>query len=175
MVDLNLRKLAARSSQTMIWFEPYYRAIAIAVAIFISVSATYSAWEFARGAAESEAHTRFEFRAAQIGEAIRGRMGDYEQVLRGGTGLFAASESVTRHGWRNYVDHLRIEEIYPGIQGIGFVRRVPSAAKAQHEQDVSADTGSRYAIQPAGDRSEYFPVVYIEPFTGRNLRAFGFD
>jgi CHASE1-domain containing sensor protein len=174
-VDLNLKKLAARSSQMLIWFEPYYRAIAIAVALFISVFATYSAWDFSRRAADSEAHARFEFRAAQIADAIRGRMGDYEQVLRGGVGLFAASEPVERQGWRIYVEHLRIQEIYPGIQGIGYARRVPAAAKAQHEQTVSADVGSRYAIQPTGDRPEYFPVVYIEPFSGRNLRAFGFD
>jgi len=172
---INVKQLLERFAEFSSWFDPYYRAIAVAIALFLAIFVTYTAWDFSRTTAHHEADSRFGFRAAQIGEAVRGRMGDYEQVLRGGAGLFAASEFVERQEWRAYVEHLRIDEVYPGIQGLGFVRRVPAAAKSQHERTVGADVGGRYQIQPAGDRAEYFPVVYIEPFSGRNLRAFGFD
>jgi PAS domain S-box-containing protein len=155
--------------------EPVYRALAVATALVLSGTFTFSSWHFAQEAAEQEARIRFEFRASQIADAIRGRVVDYEQVLRGGVGLFAASESVERAEWRAYVEHLHIEMIYPGIQGIGFVPLVSAEQKARHELSVRKEGFPTYAIQPSGDRPLYAPVMYIEPFRGRNLRAFGFD
>ena len=32
-----------------------------------------------------------------------------------------------------------------------------------------------YHVWPVGERSVYSAIVYLEPFTGRNLRAFGYD
>jgi signal transduction histidine kinase len=157
------------------WLEPYYRPLALTIALVLLGSLTASAWNYASLIAENEARARFDFRASQIADAILGRMVDYEQVLRGGVGLFAASKSVERAEWRAYVEHLRIETIYPGIQGIGFVPRIRPGQKARHEREIRADGFADYAIRPSGERPEYAPVMYIEPFNGRNLRAFGFD
>ena len=41
------------------------------------------------------------------------------QVLRGGVGLFNASRDVSRKEWHDYVQTLRIDQNYPGIQGMG--------------------------------------------------------
>ena len=171
----NLRALEKGLSATLARLERYYRTISVGVALVLSGAFAFSAWNFTNDIAENEARIRFEFRAKQMAEAIGGRMVDYEQVLRGGVGLFAASTSVERGEWRQYVEHLRIEMIYPGIQAIGFVERVPVGQKARHVQRVRADGFRNYTIQPEGDRPEYAPVIYIEPFDGRNLRAFGFD
>src|SRR5262249_44067417 len=111
------------------WFEPYYRPLALTIAVVLLGAFTATAWNYAGLIAENEARARFEFRASQIADAISGRMVDYEQVLRGGVGLFAASKSVERAEWRAYVEHLRIETIYPGIQGIGFVPRIEARQK----------------------------------------------
>src|SRR5262245_18573715 len=156
-------------------FEPYYHLIAIAVGLALWASFTWTAWNLARDDAEGKARVRFEFRASLIANSIRNRLDDYEQALRGGVGLFAASTSVTRSEWRAYTEHLRLERIYPGIQGIGFVRRVAAKDKPSHEQKVMEEGYAHYAIAPPGERPEYFPVVYLEPFSGRNLRAFGYD
>ena len=155
--------------------EQHSRRISLAIALVLTASFIYSSWHFAHDAAEHEARIRFDFRSRQIADAIRGRMVDYEQVLRGGVGLFAASDAVSRREWQAYVEHLRIEKIYPGIQGIGYVPRVLVAQKAQHESAVRAEGYPEYSIQPSGESPEYAPVMYIEPFNGRNLRAFGFD
>lgn len=74
----------------------------------------------ARDVAERDARTRFEFRAAEIQAAITGRMADYEQVLRGAAGLFAASTSIERSEWQSYYQALRLDIHYPGIQGMGY-------------------------------------------------------
>ena len=64
---------------------------------------------------------------------------------------------------------------YPGIQGIGFAQRVTAADKEAHIRDLRAEGFPDYTIRPEGDRVEYFPIIYLEPFSGRNLRAFGYD
>jgi len=47
--------------------------------------------------------------------------------------------------------------------------------KAAHERAIRAEGFADYAITPPGERAQYSSIVYIEPFTGRNLKAFGYD
>jgi PAS domain S-box-containing protein len=117
----------------------------------LALGLTLAAWRAARDGAESEARNRFDVRAAEFVLAIRGRMLDYEQVLRGAAGLLAASQSVAADEWRDYVATIQIERAYPGIVGIGH---------------VSWDDG--------GDRP-VAKVDYIEPLDDANRRAVGFD
>ncbi|HXR59655.1 MAG TPA: hypothetical protein VN747_10105, partial [Burkholderiales bacterium] len=75
----------------------------------LALGLTLAAWRAARDGAESEARNRFDVRAAEFVLAIRGRMLDYEQVLRGAAGLLAASQSVAADEWRDYVATIQIE------------------------------------------------------------------
>jgi PAS domain S-box-containing protein len=155
--------------------ETGIQPLALATTVLILASLTYSIWNFARSRVDAEARVRFDDRAIQVLEEVRGRMIDYEQVLRGCAGLFAASNAVTRNEWAAYVETLRVNRNYPGIQGIGYAQHVLKPGKAEHEAWVRAQGFPEYAIHPPGDRAEYVPTVYLEPFSGRNLRAFGFD
>lgn len=122
-------------------------------------------------------NTIFDYRVAQVTNAITSRMFTYQQVLQGGVGLFAATDSVTWYEWRDYFESLHLNENYPGIQGIGFIKRVMSQDKAAHIATIRAIGGflENYTIQPEGEREEYFPVVYLEPLNARNQRALGYD
>ena len=155
--------------------EEGYQPLALLTTALVLGSLTYSFWNFASGRVEMDAQARFEARMEQVGLAIHGRMIDYEQVLRGCAGLFATSGSVGRSEWVAYVETLRVTENYPGIQGLGFAQRVTAAGKPEHEAFIRAQGFPGYAIRPAGERAEYVPAIYLEPFTGRNMRAFGFD
>lgn len=103
------------------------------------------------------------------------RMKDYEQVLLGAAGLFNSSERVDRREWREYVDSLRLHLTLPGIQGVGYAEMVPPENKKSHEARIRAEGFPNYAISPAGERELYSGIIYLEPFSGRNLRAFGYD
>ncbi|MEI7436290.1 MAG: CHASE domain-containing protein, partial [bacterium] len=46
---------------------------------------------------------------------------------------------------------------------------------AEHVQTIRRENFPDYQIQPAGERDVYSAIIYIEPFSDRNLRAFGFD
>lgn len=103
------------------------------------------------------------------------RMKDYEQVLRGGAALFAATGMPSRKQWQAYVETLELEQTLPGILGTGFALMVPPAAREAHERLIRAEGFADYAITPPGNRDMLSSIVYLEPFTGRNLRAFGYD
>ena len=114
---------------------------------------------------------RFELLAANVTEAIDRRLANHEQVLLGGLGLFNASGEVTRTEWRHYLDSLKLAERYPGIQGVGFAQAVRPEALANHIAQIRAEGFPGYQVTPPGVRPLYTPIVYLEPFRGRNLAA----
>lgn len=103
------------------------------------------------------------------------RMDDYEQVLRGGAALFSATGMPSRAEWRAYVDRLELDQTLPGILGTGFALMVPREGREAHERSVRAEGFANYAITPPGNRDMFSSIIYLEPFTGPNLRAFGYD
>lgn len=98
-----------------------------------------------------------------------------EQVLWGVVGMFEASNEVTRQEFKTYVDALKITERYPGIQGIGFSKWVPSSQLDQFVNSVRNEGFTDFQITPSGQRDSYSAILYLEPFDWRNQRAFGYD
>ena len=120
--------------------------------------------------------TEFNYLNRDTRTRIEQRMQAYEQVLRGAAGLFATSHGkVTRDQFATYVASLRLEDQYPGIQGVGLSVVVPPTELKSHISAVRANGFPDYTVWPQGGRDLYTSVVYIEPFAGRNTRALGFD
>ena len=111
-------------------------------------------------AARDELH--FQATADEIRHLIQIHIHTYIELLRAGVALFSASDTVTPQEFRAFVSHLRLGERYPGIQGIGFTKR------------VTALDGS-IPVWPTGERDEYTSIVYLEPLDERNQRAIGYD
>lgn len=145
------------------------------LAFLLLFALTLGLWRNATEEASRIGRERFAFKVSEIQFATEQRLLAYEQVLRGGTALFAASDEVTREEWRAYVRMLHIDRNYPGIQGIGFSQRVLPTERAAHVRAIRAQGFPSYDIWPAGEREEYTSIVYLEPFDWRNRRAFGYD
>ncbi len=141
----------------------------------ICLLATFLLWRYEQHNAEQELRTEFDFRVRVANSRIEQRMQAYEQVLRGVAGLFTHASNVSRQEFHNYFERLHLEENYPGIQGLTFSRIVPLAQKDRHIAALHAEGFREYDLMPPGKRESYAPVVYVEPFSGRNLRAFGHD
>jgi diguanylate cyclase (GGDEF)-like protein len=141
----------------------------------LCLTATAAVWWGARGDAERDASADFEFRARELVNNVAARMQAYVQALYGVQGLFASSDDVSREEFRTYVDRLDLDQNFPGMQGIGYMRLVPGAQLAAHIAAVRAEGFPDYAVMPPGQRGAHAPVVYLEPFVGRNLQAFGYD
>ena len=102
--------------------------------LLTGLALTLGAWHWLQADDASRAQERFEIEASEALEAIRSRMHAVSQLLRGGGGLFAVSEKVSRTVWRQYVESLQFEQSYPGIQGIGYALHIPPAALEQHQR-----------------------------------------
>lgn len=138
-------------------------------------AATAVLWHQVRDLARQEFRAYFEFRARDAASRLQQRLATYEQTLQGARGLFAASLRVDREEFRTYAASLRLEERYPGIQGLGYAIRVPEGERARHEATIRRQGFPDYRIHPAGPREPLTAILYLEPFEGRNLRAFGYD
>ena len=141
----------------------------------LCLSATASVWWGARVDAGRDARADFEYRARELVNNIAARMQAYVQALYGVQGLFASSDFVDRQEFHTYVERLELGQNFPGMQGIGFLRLVPGPQLAAHIATVQAEGFPDYAVTPPGQRSQYAPVVYLEPFDSSNQRAFGYD
>lgn len=117
----------------------------------------------------------FTYETGEITLKIEERLKAYRQVLRSTRALFAASQEVTRREWQHYVDALRLHTDYPGIQGVGFAVPVPASQLASHERRIRSEGFPDYRVSPPGNRPEYTPIIFLEPFDWRNQRAFGYD
>jgi len=123
----------------------------------------------------ANARREFEFAGHAIEIEVRERLRAHEQILLGGAGLFAASESVSRAEWRAYVQSLQVDRQLPGILGVGYALLIPPERLSQHELEIRQEGFPNYHVKPEGQRAVYSSIVYLEPFTNRNLRAFGYD
>ena len=136
---------------------------------------TFTAWYFFRDEVIKRAQTRFNFRVKTIETGIFERLQAYEFLLQGGGGLFSISNEVTRKDWRTYVNSLQIDQYYPGIQGVGFSKRILPSEMAAHIRQIRGEGFPQYTIYPDGERAEYTSIIFLEPFDWRNKRAFGYD
>ncbi len=139
------------------------------------LSISYAIWSISIRNHEDIEKARFISTGELISTSLARRMNSNEQILRGGAALFNMNNNTSREQWRTYVSSLRIDETSPGMQGVGFILRVVDKDKAQHTAKIRAEGHPEYTIHPATHRDEYLTAVYIEPFWGRNLHAFGYD
>jgi diguanylate cyclase (GGDEF)-like protein/PAS domain S-box-containing protein len=171
---VEMRQRSGQAEPVDAWRGPVFRAAPWLILV-LGLVITWVTWT---GAADRVRHMQrdhFQFEADQAGDRIRQRLNAYEQVLHGARGLFAAAGQVDRATFRRYVESLELNRQYPGIQGLGFAQVVRPHEKDAHVAAVRQEGYPDYELRPPGLRDLYSSIVYLEPFEGRNLRAFGYD
>lgn len=149
--------------------------LAPVLVLVLGLALTFVLQKSARDANRQALQDEFDFRVKEVVVNIETRMTKYEQILEGAAGLFAASSSVERSEFAEFVRTLKLEDRYPGIQGVGFARWIPPQDKAAHVASTRAEGFPHYDIHPEGTREAYTSIHYLEPFNWRNQRAFGYD
>ncbi len=124
---------------------------------------------------ENVAQREFERHCDEIKLRIETRLATHKQILLGGAALFDASQEVSREEWRIYVHRLSFDQHFNGIQALGFSLWIPPEKLKAHEAQLHKNGFPDYRVKPEGQRDTYTSIIYIEPFTTRNQRAFGYD
>ena len=141
----------------------------------VCLSITYYFSLAATKETERDFQIYFDFLVREAISQISNRINTYSEVLRATGGFFNGSESVNRQEFNSFIKSLALADYYPGIQGVGFSRIIAPQQLADHIASIRAEGFSTYSVYPEGDRDIYTSIVYLEPFSDRNLRAFGYD
>ena len=118
---------------------------------------------------------KFNAECTDVIHKIYARLHAHAQILRCGAALFAVDTQVTRSAWKKYTETAAFQRNLPGIQAIEFTLLIPKKKLQQHIEEVRKEGFPQYEVHPLGDRETYSAVLYLEPFSGKNLKAFGYD
>lgn len=139
--------------------------------IIVTMIAAFSV----KQATDLERAQQLAFAGQQIVAKIDERLASQTLMLRAAAGFLERPDMVSRHEWRNFVARLRAARAMKGVEGVGFAKLIPPENVTAHITSVRREGFSAYTIKPAGKRDLYSSIMFIEPFEGRNLRAFGYD
>ena len=155
----------------------FTRPIVPYLVLFLSLILTAISAFYVERTASARDNLRFENSVERARFSIESRIETYLDLLRGGTGLFAATDGgdVSRAAFHAYVEKLQLQSIYPGIQSYGYVRRVKQADFPSFIENIRNQGQLYYNVRPEGVRDEYYPSVYVEPDDKSNLPALGYD
>ena len=159
----------------------HLKRAATAYAVLLGALAlTLLAYYYVQQRVENEARYRFDETVTAAQEAIDRRIDSYEDAMLGARGLFSASESVEMEEWHGYVEGVNLEDRYEGIQAMGYIRYVSLEEKDAFEDqlpEMFRDEGPENgpAVQPGGERNEYYPVTLVEPLDEVNENLLGRD
>ena len=146
--------------------------------LLIGVGLTVIVWHLVALSTERRAREQFDTECSDIAERIASRMDLYESGLRGARALFNAQPDPSRAQWRDFADALDLQRSFPGVLGLGYAVHVPALQREALAAQVRAEGYPDFRIwaRPGGALGPQSDVVlYLEPFRGQNLRAFGYD
>lgn len=143
--------------------------------LVVALGVTWMVWDHEHHAARAELRSRFDFSLRETVSRVEQRLAAHEQMLRGVQGLFAATGAMNRDYFRDYVASLQLDANFSGVQAIGVTEWVPASRKEAHVAAMRRLGFTDYAIEPAGQRDHYAPIIQREPYIGRNRTAPGFD
>ncbi|MBW4562367.1 MAG: CHASE domain-containing protein [Mojavia pulchra JT2-VF2] len=125
--------------------------------------------------AESQDKFRFQNAITRTQDNIQNRLDTYIALSGAGSAVFAVNDQVSRAQFHTFVKQLNLRERYPGIQGIGFSRRVSPEELTALISEMKRQGVENFSIRPNFPRSEYHSIIYLEPLDQRNQAAIGFD
>lgn len=141
----------------------------------ISLGITLMVWGNFLSSELKTQQIQFETNVSDASQKISDRLSRYEQVLIGAKGLFAASKKVELNEWKKFIEIQKIDERFPGIQGVGYVHHITNEEREDFIEELKNYGEINYTIKPEGIRDEYYPVMFLEPQDFRNKRAIGYD
>ena len=145
------------------------------VILVVGLLATALVASYMKSQVDGDTQREFDFVCREIRGKVLDRLSAHEQILRSGAAYVEHAGGVSRQEWRRFTERQKVDQQLPGIQGIGFALLIPRPQLAPHIQEIRAEGYPAYEVWPQGDREVYSAIIRLEPFTNRNLRAFGYD
>lgn len=153
-------------------FNPIWKSFAV---LIVGLVLTFVVSRNSKQEEEKQAKKDFALICSEIKTKISTRINVQSEFLVSGSSLFEASNSVTRNEWKRFNKISSGNVKFVGVQGFGFSPIIKKEELKKHISAIRKEGFSKYAVFPEGTRDFYTPIIYLEPFEGRNALAFGFD
>lgn len=145
------------------------------VALFAGAAITFSAWKSAEQANRNSIELRFDAHFQKLLDTLEHEIDIHTLALRSLSGLFLASNQVTREEFHDDIATMQLPKYLLGVQAVGYAIAVPASELAAHVDQVRADGLEAYTVWPPTGRADHAPLMYVEPSSPDNSRALGFD
>ena len=113
--------------------------------------------------------------STEVVTIVQKQLDAYENIIRGAAGLFDSKTSVSRYDWKRYLSTYELSTRYPGIQAVAFSKVISADELDSTTQSVRDQGYVDFEVFPRGARPLYTTILYLEPFEGTNVKAFGYD
>lgn len=144
------------------------------VIVIFSMGLTLVAWKFSKDQVDEKFKQQFEREANQVVALVRERMEKYEDGLWGGVSVIHThEEKIEYNEWLNFSNSLKIDNKYPGINGIGVIHFIPENGLNKYLKE-QRKIRPHFQIHPEHDQHEFWPITFIEPVK-ENTKAVGLD
>ncbi|HEV2302555.1 MAG TPA: CHASE domain-containing protein [Stellaceae bacterium] len=143
-------------------------------ALFVAIFVLVSRWE------HDAALLEFRMLSQQLVDRLRTGLDEQDVFLLQLQRSFSGPAALSRADFRSLVEDFRRR--FPTVQAIEWAPRVERAERVRFEAAQQAELpgfaireiGPAGAPRVAGERPQYYPVTYVEPYAG-NQKAVGFD
>lgn len=136
---------------------------------------TFAVWHVWRGIETDRSRYTFEEDCNRYERDITEQLKQYNMLIQGGAGLFVSTDSVRREEWRTYYDFRRVNENFPGMEGLGYTKLLSRDELPKHVRTTREEGLRHYRVWPESERQILAPVYYMEPHSARNERLLGYD
>jgi signal transduction histidine kinase len=100
-------------------------------------------------------------------------LNSYVDVVNAGGGLFDASDYVNSREWNNFISIFHLDERYPGIRTVGFVKVIKKGELKDYADTLRSNGNIRF--HPFPKNSSAAAVVYTSPHNKLNASLIGYD
>lgn len=123
-----------------------------------------------------ERQTRFSVDTALVTVEIRDRLRHHAKFLTSLRAFVSSVPQLKHADWQRFTQQLDMRTHLPGLHAYGYLPAVGAgeleqfAAKARKELNFPG-----YQVFPASGLQARFPVLYVSPMAGANLKGVGYD
>ncbi len=140
----------------------------------MALALTGAATWYISSTTEIKDQERFQNIVQRSRRQIEVRLETYIGALHGTAALFSAAGEVDRKQFQTFVSRLELQSRYPGIQGIGFSKRILPDQAGRFFSETRKEIPD-FKIWPENPKDENHTILYLEPQDRRNQAALGFN
>ena len=148
--------------------------LAALLLLLLPLGLTFYLWKAATENDFQRGRAKFEGLTVESEKALQNRLASSGNALLGAAGFIQGSNDVSRDEWRTYVETLGVRDNFPGINGIGWIQPVETAALPGFTATMRAGGAPQFDIHPASGAGPNYIITYIEPESG-NREALGLN